>query len=225
MRRSLSGAPSTLGSVPADRIHLVRHGEVNNPERILYGTLDGYGLTARGHEMAAAVAEYLAPFSVSRIVSSPLQRTIETAAPLVEKTGLLLDIDERVIEGDNAFQGTRVTAKRLLVTPRLWPLLRNPLRPSWGEPYRSIVARMMEAIDDVWGSVDSGDVVVFSHQLPIWMVHSHVVGKPLPHLPSRRRCTLGSVTSLAREVGKWREVDYQEPAKHLLAGAVDLGAV
>ena len=175
--------------------------------------------------MSLAVAEYLAHFSVSRIVSSPLQRTRETAGPLVEMTGLPLDIDERVIEGDNAFQGTRVTAKRLLGTPRLWPLLRNPLRPSWGEPYRSIVARMMEAIDDVWGSAESGDVVVFSHQLPIWMVHSHVVGKSLPHLPSRRRCTLGSVTSLAREAGKWREIDYQEPAKHLLVGAVDLGAV
>ena len=225
MRRSLSGAPSTLGSVPADRIHLVRHGEVNNPERILYGTLDGYGLTARGHEMAAAVAEYLAPFSVSRIVSSPLQRTRETAGPLVEMTGLPLDIDERVIEGDNAFQGTRVTVKRLVSNPRLWPLLRNPIRPSWGEPYRHIVARMMEAIDDAGGSVESGDVVIFTHQLPIWMVHSRVVGKPLPHLPSRRRCTLGSVTSLAREAGKWREIDYQEPAKHLLVGAVDLGAV
>ena len=225
MRRSLSGAPSTLGSVPADRIHLVRHGEVNNPERILYGTLDGYGLTARGHEMATAVAQYLAPFPVSRIVSSPLQRTRETAGPLVEKTGLPPDIDERVIEGDNAFQGTRVTAKGLVSNPRLWPLLRNPLRPSWGEPYMHIVARMMDAIDDAWGSVDSGDVVVFTHQLPIWMVHSHVAGKPLPHLPSRRRCTLGSVTSFVREAGKWREVDYQEPAKHLLVGAVDLGAV
>ena len=225
MRRSLSGAPSTLGSVPADRIHLVRHGEVNNPERILYGTLDGYGLTPRGHEMSLAVAEYLADFPVSRIVSSPLQRTRETAGPLVEKTGLPLDVDERVIEGDNAFQGTRVTVKRLVSNPRLWPLLRNPLRPSWGEPFRSIVARMMEAIDDAWDSVEEGDVVVLSHQLPIWMVHSHVVGKPLPHLPTRRRCTLGSVTSLAREAGKWREVDYQEPAKHLLVGAVDLGAV
>ena len=225
MRRSLSGAPSTMGSVSADRIHLVRHGEVNNPERILYGTLDGYGLTARGHEMATAVAEYLADFPVSRIVSSPLQRTRETAGPLVEKTGLPLDDDERVIEGDNAFQGTRVTAKRLVRDPRLWPLLRNPLRPSWGEPYRSIVARMMDAIDDAWGSVDSGDVAVFTHQLPIWMVHSHVAGKSLPHLPSRRRCTLGSVTSLARVAGRWREVDYQEPAKYLLVGAVDLGAV
>jgi broad specificity phosphatase PhoE len=225
MRRSLSGAPSTLGFVPADRIHLVRHGEVNNPERILYGTLDGYGLTARGHEMAVAVAEYFAPFPVSRIVSSPLQRTRETAALLLEKTGLPLDIDERVIEGDNAFQGTRVTAMRLVSNPQLWPLLRNPLRPSWGEPYRHIAARMMEAINDAWGSVKSGDVVVVTHQLPIWMVHSHVAGKPLPHLPSRRRCTLGSVTSFAREAGEWREVDYQEPAKHLLVGAVDLGAV
>jgi broad specificity phosphatase PhoE len=225
MRRSLSVAPSTLGAVPADRIRLVRHGEVNNPERILYGTLDGYGLTARGQEMAVAVADYFGAFPVSRIASSPLQRTIETAGPLVEKTGLPLDVDERVIEGDNAFQGTRVTAKRLVSTPRLWPLLHNPIRPSWGEPYKHILARMMDAIDDAWGSVDSGDVVVFTHQLPIWMVHSHVVGKPLPHLPSHRRCTLGSVTSLAREAGKWREVDYQEPAKPLLAGAVDLGAV
>ena len=175
--------------------------------------------------MATAVAEYLAAQPVSRIVSSPLQRTRETAGPLLEKTGLPLDIAERVIEGDNSFQGAKVSAKRLVSNPRLWPLLRNPLRPSWGEPYKHIVARMMEAIDEAWDSVEEGDVVVFTHQLPIWMVHSHVVGKPLPHLPSRRRCTLGSVNSFVRDEGKWLEVDYQEPAKHLLVGAVDLGAV
>ena len=198
---------------------------MNNPQHILYGTLDGFGLTERGHQMAQAVAEFFKTSKVSAIVSSPLQRTRESAQPLVSQTGLELTVDQRVIEGDNSFQGGRVSAKRILSHPDLWPLLRNPFRPSWGEPYRAIAQRMLRAMDDAWDSVDSGDVVVFTHQLPIWMAHSHVVGKPLPHLPSRRRCTLGSVTTFIREDGRWREVGYVEPARDLLRDAVDLGAV
>jgi broad specificity phosphatase PhoE len=216
---------STLGFVPADFVHLVRHGEVNNPDRILYGRLDGFGLTPRGHQMAERVATYLARRPIVAIVASPLQRTQETAAPLARATSLNVTLDERVIEGSNHFQGSRVSAPRLLRTPSLWPLLRNPLKPSWAEPYRQIASRMMAALNDAYESVDSGDVVVVTHQLPIWMVHRSVAGVPLPHLPTSRRCTLGSVTTVHKVDGKWREFSYEEPSKDLLEDAVDLGAV
>ena len=211
--------------MPTERIHLVRHGEVNNPERILYGRLDGFGLTGRGQKMAQALAHHFSDSPIRRVIASPLLRARQTAQPLADSRGLEVDLDERVIEGTNAFEGTRVSARRLLSTPSLWPFLANPFRPSWGEPYRAIASRMLAALDDAWQSVPSGDVVIVSHQLPIWMAHRSVAGVPLPHLPSSRRCTLASVTTFEKIQGRWREVGYVEPARELLDGAVDLGAV
>ena len=79
---------------------------------------------------------------------------------------------------------------------RNWGLLVNPWEPSWGEPFRSVADRMMAAIEDAWTSVDEGDVVIVSHQLPIWMVHRHLAGDSLSHDPRRRRCALSSITTL-----------------------------
>lgn len=211
--------------MPASRVHLVRHGEVNNPNRVLYGRLDGFGLTKRGHDMAEMVARYFADRKVSRVVASPLLRAQQTAAPIANSGGVSVETDQRVIEGTNIFQGTTVSAKTLLQRPAVWPKLWNPWRPSWGEAYTAILARMLEAIDDAHTSVDQGEVVIVSHQLPIWMVHRHLAGLPLPHSPKARRCTLCSVTSFEKDASGWREVDYVEPARDLLTEAVDLGAV
>ena len=175
--------------------------------------------------MASRVAKFFSTKPVSAIVCSPLQRTRETAAPLESATKITASIDDRVVEGRNEFQGSRVSVGKILRNPRLWPLLRNPLLPSWAEPYSSIASRMMEAIEDAANSVDTGDVVIVTHQLPIWMVHRHVAGVPLPHFPTSRRCTLASVTTLSRVSGQWKEQDYQEPAQDLLVDAIDLGAV
>ena len=76
---------------------------------------------------------------------------------------------------------------------------------------------------DAWDAVPSGDVVLVSHQLPIWITHLAVAGEPLRHDPRHRRCALSSVTSFERDGDHWREVDYAEPAS--TAGAVDVGAV
>jgi len=218
-------APSTLASVPAERIHLVRHGEVNNPERILYGRLDGFGLTYRGHQMAQAVADHLSDHSIRRVISSPLLRARQTAEPFAASHGLAIESDERVIEGTNVFEGTRVSAKRIITHPGLWRHLVNPVTPSWGEAYRAIATRMLAAMEEAWQSVSDGDIVIVSHQLPISMVHRAVAHRPLPHSPSARRCTLASVTTFDQSGKSWREVEYAEPAKALLKGAIDLGAV
>ena len=79
-------------------VHLVRHGEVENPAGLLYGRLPDYHLSDLGREMAARVAEHLRGRDVVYLVSSPLERAQETAAPLAETLGLPVVIDERVIE-------------------------------------------------------------------------------------------------------------------------------
>jgi broad specificity phosphatase PhoE len=209
--------------VPADRLHLVRHGEVHNPRRVLYGRLPGFGLSVDGRRMARQAAEFVHAMErpVTALISSPLQRTRESAEPFTELFGIEPRIDDRVIEPTNVFEGKRML--RALVNPWNWRHLSKPALPSWGEPYADVVGRMNAAMTEAWDAADGGDVVIVSHQLPIWITHLAVAGMPLRHDPRVRRCALSSVTSFEMKDGTWTEVAYAEPAS--TAGAVDVGAV
>jgi broad specificity phosphatase PhoE len=209
--------------VPAERLHLVRHGEVHNPGRVLYGRLPGFGLSVDGRRMARQAAEYVRSLErpVTALVVSPLQRTRESAEPFEEFFGIDPYVDDRVIEPTNVFEGRRM--QRVFYNPMNWRHLAQPSLPSWGEPYLRVVERMQAAMDDAWERAEGGDVVVVSHQLPIWITHLAIAELPLRHDPRRRRCALSSVTSFERRDGHWREVAYAEPAS--TADAVDVGAV
>jgi broad specificity phosphatase PhoE len=210
--------------VPADLIHLVRHGEVHNPEGVLYGRIEGYHLSDRGHRMAELAAASLAGHPVTELWASPLQRTQESAAPWAVRFGLEIVADERLIEPPNVFEGVNIR-RELRRNPLLVRHLRNPSRPSWGEPFVSIRDRMMAAVADIHAATESGEAVIVSHQLPIWMVARTVQGRPLATDPRRRRCSLSSITTIARDGDRFIEVDYREPARELLAESIDLGAV
>lgn len=213
--------------MPADRLHLVRHGEVDNPARVLYGRLPNYRLSAAGREMARAAASYVHDLErpVASLICSPLQRTRESAEPFTELFGLAPVIDERVIEPTNVFEGKRMS--RALLNPLNWRHLRDRDLPSWGEPYAQVVARMRAAMDAAWTAAPLGDVVIVSHQLPIWITHRDIAGEPLRHDPRKRRCALSSVTSFERVdadgTARWHEVGYAEPTQ--VHGSIDVGAV
>ena len=209
--------------MPADRLHLVRHGEVHNPGRVLYGRLEGFGLSVDGRRMARQAAEYVHALErpIGSLVVSPLQRTRESAEPFTAMFGIEPVLDERLLEPTNVFEGTRM--KRALLNPLNWRHLVRPSVPSWGEPYAQVISRMDAAMSDAWSRTDAGDVVFVSHQLPIWVTHLSVAGAPSKHDPRRRRCALSSVTSFERSGDGWIEVGYAEPAT--TAGAVDVGAV
>ncbi len=210
--------------MPADLIRLVRHGEVHNPEGVLYGRLPEFHLSERGRAMAVLAAQSLAGHPVRRVVASPLTRTRESAQPWLELFRLPLEIDDRLIEPANTFEGTNIR-EAVRRNPTLVRHFRNPWRPSWGEPFASVAARMMAAVTAAHESVDDGEVVLVSHQLPIWMVARTVQGKPLATDPRKRRCALSSITTLAHREGRFVEVDYQEPARELLTQSIDRGAV
>ncbi|MEJ1090656.1 histidine phosphatase family protein [Microbacterium istanbulense] len=205
----------------AERLHLVRHGEVYNPDRILYGRLPGYRLSTAGVGMARAAAEHVHGLGrpVAQLTASPLERTQQSAEPFTELFGLVPELDVRIIEPSNVFEGRQM--RRALRDPRNWRHLRRPSVPSWGEPYSQIATRMRSAMDEAWDATASGDIVFVSHQAPIWIAHLSVAGLPLPHDPRTRRCALSSVTSFERVGDVWREVAYAEPA----AAGIDLGAV
>jgi broad specificity phosphatase PhoE len=209
--------------VPADLIHLVRHGEVHNPEGVLYGRIPGYHLSELGHRMADAAAASLAGHPITALYASPLQRAQESAQPWSERFGLPIVTEERIIEPHNWFEGKIM--RQAIRRPSSWPQLRNPLRPSWGEPFKDVEARMLAAVEDAWAAATAGEVVMVSHQMPIVMVARSVKGMRLPHDPRKRRCTLSSITTVRREGDHFVEVSYAEPAHALLASAADLGAV
>ena len=203
--------------MPASRLHFVRHGEVFNPRGLLYERLDGYPLSDLGHEMAEAAAHELAGMNrkIEKLYVSPLERTRQSAAPIADRFGLEPNFEERIIEPWNRLRGYPIGPKGLLAKPSLAIHLYNPSRPSWGEPYQEIAARMTEAALVGWESADSGDVVFVSHQLPIWMTYRSSMGLRLPHSPNNRRCSLSSITSFDVVAGKLVPVDYREPGlKH-----------
>jgi broad specificity phosphatase PhoE len=219
----MSTRESGLPAGTMTTVHLVRHGEVDNPEGVLYGRLPGYRLSDAGRQMAKAAADYLAGRDVTVVWSSPLERAMETTEPIATEFGLPTEVDARLIEPWNHFEGMRFgVGDGALLQPRHWIYLRNPFRPSWGEPYREIAARVLNAVKDAALAADGHEAVCVSHQLPIWVTRRLVEGRPMWHDPRRRQCALGSVTSLTFRNGKVSSVDYAEPSgdgRRQVAGA------
>jgi broad specificity phosphatase PhoE len=213
--------------MPANRIHLVRHGEVDNPNGVLYGRLPNFALTALGRQMAEASAIELASSTanITRLISSPLLRTLQSARPISEQLNLSVSTENLIIEPTNIFEGKKVGLATVTANPAYLLKLYNPLKPSWGEPYKQIVARMTEALRRAWDETATGEVVMISHQLPIWALHLAASRRPLWHDPRSRRCDLSSITSFEFVNNKLVEVDYRDPAKALRTQAVDSGAV
>jgi broad specificity phosphatase PhoE len=202
-------------------VHLLRHGEVHNPAKVLYGRLPGFRLSDAGEGMAEKAATWFVGKDVTHLVSSPLERAQHTAAPIADALSLPVQIDERLIEAGNAFEGMVVAGTAgVFRAPRNWWKLRNPFQPSWGEPYVEIAARMLAAVEAARDAARGHEAVLVSHQLPIWTVRLHVEGRRYLHDPRRRQCALASVTSLTYDGDRITGVAYAEPA-----GATDPDAV
>ena len=201
-------------------VHVVRHGEVENPDGILYGRQADWHLSVRGREMAEAVAKWTKGRDIAAVIASPLERAQETAQPIAALHKLSVQTDSRLIEAANVFEGKKfgVGASRgALLKPSAWRHLWNPWRPSWGEPYQEQIKRMMAAINDARAQVNGREAVCVSHQLPIWILRSAIEGKPLLHDPRKRICSLASVTTIVFSAqGVIEGVEYAEPAAHLL---------
>ena len=200
-------------------VHLLRHGEVYNPDGVLYGRLPGYRLSERGQAMAKILADHLTSTGrdVIRVVASPLQRAQETAIPVAQGFGVELSTDDRITEAVNRFEGMLVggAGGGALASPKSWPYLWNPFRPSWGEMYTEQVERMSDAIKDARRAAVGHEAVLVSHQLPIWLVRRSLEGGRLWHDPRNRQCGLASLTSLHFEDDRFVGLHYTEPAAEL----------
>jgi broad specificity phosphatase PhoE len=167
--------------------------------------------------MAARVAATLADRDITYLVSSPLERAQETAAPMAAALGLDVVLDERVIEAANKFQGLRFgVGDGSLRRPSAWRHLYNPFVPSWGEPYKDVVIRMLAAMHDTRRAAAGHEALVVSHQLPIWVLRCFLEGRRLFHDPRRRTCSLASLTSISYVGERVTTISYSEPAADLV---------
>ncbi|MEI6404609.1 MAG: histidine phosphatase family protein [Actinomycetes bacterium] len=201
-------------------VHLLRHGEVYNPAKILYGRLPGYTLSDLGHEMAARAAGALAHRDVVAVIASPLERAQQTAVPIAAAHGLEIATNVDIIEADNVFEGQRVAVgDGVLREPRAWRHLYNPFKPSWGEPYADLAARMRKAVFEARDLARGHEAVLVSHQLPIWISRLDFENRRFFHDPRKRQCSLASLTSLTFDDNDLVAINYTEPSADLVARA------
>lgn len=198
-------------------VHVLRHGEVFNPTKVLYGRLPDFHLSERGRAMAEVVGEYLAGNDIAAVIASPLERAQETAAPIAAAHQLPIAVDDRLIEAGNVFEGQRVSVgDGVLRKPAAWRHLYDPFTPSWGEPYREIAVRMRDAIVAARDQVRGREAVLVSHQLPVWIARLSAERRHLWHNPTHRQCSLASLTTFTFDGNRLAEISYTEPARDLL---------
>jgi broad specificity phosphatase PhoE len=198
-------------------VHVMRHGEVFNPSKILYGRIPDFHLSELGVKMAERAADFFADKDVVLVVASPLERAQETATPIAQRKNIELTTDANLLEAENIFEGKRVSVgDGVLRKPSTWRHLWNPFRPSWGEPYVELAARMRVAIDVARITAAGHEAVLVSHQLPIWIARLDAEKRRLWHDPRRRQCNLASVTSFIFEDAQLIAIEYHEPAKDLV---------
>lgn len=213
----------------ATTIHFVRHGEVHNPDHILYERLPDFHLSDRGRRMAEATARYLAASpqtnTAAAVYSSPLDRTRETAQAILtalnetrmarNEEPLELVTDQRIIEAGNNFRGTRIGhGEGALWRNGNWKLVTNLWKPSWGESYRQIAARVSAFAQEKVREHAGQQIIVVSHESPIWSYrHLLETGHP-EHNMLLRHTALASVTSITydSQTGNVMSITYVDPA-------------
>lgn len=175
---------------------LVRHAERDTGPDLLPGRSPGIRLTGRGRAQAGRIATALAARGVDRIVSSPLERAMETAAPLAELTGLRVGTAAGFNEFDfGAWTGRRVAE---LEADSLWQQfnrLRSITRTPGGEVAGEVQTRFVTELLRLREAAPDGRIACFSHADPIRFALVHFFGAPIDFF-DRIEIDLGSITSL-----------------------------
>ncbi|HZA39766.1 MAG TPA: histidine phosphatase family protein [Actinomycetota bacterium] len=193
-------------------IHLVRHGQVENPKGVIYGRLPGYNLSERGRRQAEEAGLHLSSADVGALWASPLERAQETAAAISEHHEVEIVTDDRLIESDTTLEGVGLTLRSLIMSPRHWWQFRNPWKPSWGEAFTEIRARMASALAEAVAAAAGREVVVVSHQTPVLVARLALARRSTPPWIAGLPCQTGSVTTMVLEAGRVVKASYFVPS-------------
>ena len=188
-------------------IHLVRHAEVENPNNIWYGRLEGWVLSERGLRQIAALAEHFAETPLAAVYTSPLTRAIQTSTAIATPHGIQVKVMEDIIESEAHLQGLPGD-RRLFRNPGNVRYFVNPMKPSWGEPYVSVRARMAKAVAEMRKEHAGGEVVAVSHQTPVLVARLMFEKNPKPPWRAKVPCQRASITTLKFEDEEFVGIEY-----------------
>lgn len=138
-------------------IHLIRHGEVHNPQHILYARLPGFYLSANGHRQAQCTARILKLRPIVAVYSSPMPRAVQTADYVAYECGVNLHTSTLINEIYTPYSGwplERLDAMR-------WDLYTNI--PEEYESWSAIRARVQEFCGAICDTYPGGEVVAVTH--------------------------------------------------------------
>jgi probable phosphoglycerate mutase len=176
---------------------LIRHGENEYTRKgKLAGWTPGVRLNEKGQAQAQAIAHHLAKAPIKAIYSSPLERTLETAAPLAQARKLpvqTLDAVGEVRYGDWTGKSLKMLARtKLWKTVQRFPALME--FPN-GETLRAVQARAVNALEEIAKRHPKHLVAIFSHGDVVKLLLAHYLGMPLDMF-QRIGVNTGSISSV-----------------------------
>lgn len=149
------------------KVHLVRHGEVHNPEQLFYGRIPGYVLSEQGKQEVHALGNHLKTIPTVKIYASPLDRTKQTAAILAEYfPGIDIVYDERIIEVGSPLEG------KPFREVEGFNFYDEQYTSQGGETLEAVKGRMLSFFQDVVPFHENEDIIVVSHGDPIMITRS-----------------------------------------------------
>ena len=198
-------------------LYLVRHGEVFNPNHVVYGDLPGFHLSTTGVQQAHATGAHLAHAKLDLILSSPLDRAHETAAAIARHHSLNPLTDERLTESRqfSHWTGHRWDSIADLFPGELENYLEDASSTGSEEQLADVAKRYESVVREAVGNSHTG-VVIVGHQDPIQATRLSFTGRPLGELrldpPDH-----GEVIRLTvSNGGDWAERSRWSPETHAL---------
>jgi len=196
-------------------LHLVRHGQVENPQKIVYGRQRGWRLSDRGRAEAEAVARHLGGRPIARVYTSPLERAMQTATVIAGTCGGEVEPRDDLLEA-------------LLCAPwegRPWREVKRERSGEWArylfrplevggvaEDLRALATRMESALRAIAAAHPDQQVVAVSHGDPLKAGILALTGGDLRELHRNPIPTGGLVSlevdgpGLARVLERWSPV-------------------
>ena len=182
------------------RFYLVRHGAHDLLGRALAGRMPGVGLNAEGRAQAERLAAHFAAVRPTAVISSPLQRTVETAQPIASRLGLELELESGLLEIDfGAWTGRAFTE---LDGDPAWPLFNNArslVAIPGGESLIDVQTRMVATLRRLAADRPEASLVLVGHGDPLKSAIAYFLGVPID-LQRRIEIAPGSISDL--ELGR-----------------------
>jgi broad specificity phosphatase PhoE len=194
-------------------VYLVRHGEVDNPDGIVYADLPGYGLSDLGRSQAAQTARRIP--AGTTVVSSPLQRAVETAGIIAGDGDVVIDGELTEWRLGRRWAGHAWSRIDAAFPGELTAYLEHPDDLPFADESLAELAERISSVVLRHRTAVSGPLAIVSHQDPIQAGRLALTGRPLAELQIDKPGH-ASVITLDAHDGTWRELELWAPTQGAL---------